>query len=48
VSLPATRTIEYKYIKKDAAGAVIWESGVNRTITTGAAGSAQSTTDSWK
>jgi len=27
---------------------VIWESGANRTLTTGAGGTAQSTNDSWK
>jgi alpha-amylase len=48
VVLPASQTIEYKYIKKDGAGNVTWESGANRTLTTGAAGSSQSTTDSWK
>jgi alpha-amylase len=48
VNLPASRAVEYKYIKKDGAGAVIWESGANRTLTTGAAGTSQSTNDSWK
>jgi alpha-amylase len=48
VTLPASRTVEYKYIKKDGAGTVIWESGANRVLTTGAAGTAQSTTDAWK
>jgi len=48
VNLPASRAVEYKYIKKDGAGAVIWEFGANRTLTTGAAGSAQSVNDSWK
>ncbi len=48
VNLPASRAIEYKYIKKDGAGAVIWESGANRTLTTGGAGSTLSTADSWK
>ena len=48
VNLPASRTIEYKYIKKDGAGAVIWESGANRVLTTGAGGTSQTTTDAWK
>lgn len=48
VALPASRAVEYKYIKKDGAGTVTWESGANRTLTTGAAGTAQSTMDSWK
>lgn len=33
VSVPANTTIEFKFIKKDAQGNVIWESGENRTIT---------------
>ncbi|MGV8153985.1 MAG: carbohydrate-binding module family 20 domain-containing protein [Alkaliphilus sp.] len=33
VSVPANTTFEYKYIKKDVSGAVIWESGVNRVFT---------------
>jgi alpha-amylase len=48
LSLPAGTAVEYKYIKKNGAGAVTWESGANRTLTTGAGGSAQSTADSWK
>jgi alpha-amylase len=48
VNLPASTAVEYKYIKKDGSGNVIWESGANRTLTTGAGGSAQSTSDSWK
>jgi alpha-amylase len=48
VKLPAAKTIEYKYINKDGAGNVIWESGANRVLTTGAAGTAQTTSDSWK
>lgn len=34
ISVPAGTTIEYKYIKKDAAGNVIWESGANHVYTT--------------
>ncbi|HWU89876.1 MAG TPA: carbohydrate-binding module family 20 domain-containing protein [Kofleriaceae bacterium] len=48
VNLPASKPVEYKYIKKDGAGTVTWESGANRTLTTGAAGTMQSTMDSWK
>ncbi|WP_232226192.1 carbohydrate-binding module family 20 domain-containing protein [Brachybacterium phenoliresistens] len=33
VDVPAGTTFEYKYIKKDASGAVTWESGANRTAT---------------
>jgi alpha-amylase len=48
LTLPAATAVEYKYIKKDGAGTVTWESGANRALTTGAGGSAQSTADSWK
>lgn len=34
VSVPAGTKIEYKYIKKDAAGNVVWESGANHVYTT--------------
>ena len=36
VSVPAGTTIEFKFIKKDAQGNVIWEGGENRTITSSA------------
>jgi len=48
VALPAGTRVEYKYIKKDGAGSVIWESGDNRALTTGAGGTAQTVTDAWK
>ncbi len=48
VTLPATTAVEYKYIIKDGAGNVTWESGANRTLTTGAGGTTQSTNDTWK
>lgn len=48
VTLPASTAVEYKYIKKDGAGTVTWESGANRTLTTGAGGTAQTVNDSWK
>jgi alpha-amylase len=35
VALPANTAIEYKFIKKNPDGSVIWESGSNRTLTTG-------------
>ncbi|WP_433367717.1 carbohydrate-binding module family 20 domain-containing protein [Actinoplanes sp. CA-142083] len=47
VSLPASTAVEYKYIKKDSAGAVTWESGSNRTYTTGTS-SAYTISDTWK
>jgi alpha-amylase len=48
LTLPAATAAQYKYIKKDGAGAVIWETGANRTLTTGAAGTAQTVNDAWK
>jgi alpha-amylase len=47
-TLPASTRVEYKYIKKDGANNVIWESGANRVLTTGAGGSGQTVNDSWK
>ncbi|MEV6331684.1 carbohydrate-binding module family 20 domain-containing protein [Streptomyces sp. NPDC051909] len=38
VSLPAGTAFEYKYIRKDGAGNVTWESGANRTATVPATG----------
>jgi len=48
LTLPAATAVEYKYIKKDGAGTVTWESGANRVLTTGAGGTAQTVNDSWK
>lgn len=36
LSLPASRAIQYKYVKVDRNGNAIWESGQNRTLTTSA------------
>ncbi|MFF5639024.1 carbohydrate-binding module family 20 domain-containing protein [Streptomyces sp. NPDC012825] len=38
LSLPAGTTFEYKYLRKDAAGNVTWETGANRTATVPASG----------
>ncbi|MFF8603572.1 carbohydrate-binding module family 20 domain-containing protein [Streptomyces sp. NPDC015232] len=38
VALPAGTSFEYKYLRKDAAGNVTWESGANRTATVPASG----------
>ncbi|MEU4271254.1 carbohydrate-binding module family 20 domain-containing protein [Streptomyces sp. NPDC026092] len=38
VPLPAGTTFEYKYLRKDAAGNVTWESGANRVATVPSAG----------
>jgi alpha-amylase len=48
LTLPANTAVEYKYIKKDGAGNVTWESGANRTFTTGTGGTTQTRNDSWK
>lgn len=47
VSLPASTAVQYKYIKKDGSGNVIWESGNNRSFTTPAAGST-GRNDTWQ
>ena len=47
VNLPASTTIQYKYIKKDASGNIIWESDPNRTFTTPASGTVIRN-DSWR
>ncbi|HEX5201403.1 MAG TPA: carbohydrate-binding module family 20 domain-containing protein, partial [Actinoplanes sp.] len=46
VSLPPNTSVEYKYVKKNGS-AVTWESGANRTLTTGAA-CTQSVSDTWR
>lgn len=45
VNVPAGKTIEYKFIKKDASGKVIWESGSNHRMTTPRSGVDTVTTD---
>ncbi|HYF66171.1 MAG TPA: TIM-barrel domain-containing protein, partial [Herpetosiphonaceae bacterium] len=47
VQLPPATAIEYKYIKKNASGAVIWESGSNRLLTTPGSGTATQN-DTWR
>ncbi len=47
VNLPANTSIEYKYIKKDSSGNVVWESGANRVFTTPGSGTV-TRNDSWK
>ncbi|MYQ30440.1 carbohydrate-binding module family 20 domain-containing protein [Streptomyces sp. SID4956] len=46
VDLPAGTSFEYKYIRKDEAGNVTWESGGNRTATGGSSGIALN--DTWR
>ena len=38
ISVPASDNFEYKYIRKDSAGNVSWESDPNNRITTPATG----------
>ncbi|KAM0745673.1 glucoamylase [Meredithblackwellia eburnea MCA 4105] len=45
---PASSTIEYKFIRKEADGSIIWEDGENRVLTTNTAGSRQFISSSWK
>ena len=47
VTLPANTAVQYKYIKKDGAGAVIWEGGANRLFTTPGSGSV-TRNDTWQ
>ncbi|KAL3473154.1 starch binding domain-containing protein [Aspergillus californicus] len=50
VSLPVGTAFEYKYIKKESDGSVVWESGTNRAYTVAAAcsGAAVTQSDTWK
>lgn len=47
ITLPANTAIEYKYVNRDGAGNVIWESGNNRMITTPASGTL-TLNETWK
>ncbi|GAB3618925.1 carbohydrate-binding module family 20 domain-containing protein [Glutamicibacter endophyticus] len=47
VDLPAGTQFEYKYVKVDGSGNVVWESGANRTATVDASGSL-ALNDSWR
>ncbi len=47
VIVPRSTALAYKYIKKDASGNVTWESGTNRSYTTGGS-SGYTVNDTWK
>ena len=47
VIVPKNTAFTYKYLKKDASGNVTWESGTNRSYTTGGS-SGYTTGDTWK
>lgn len=48
LQLPANTALQYKYIKKDGSGNVVWEGGGNRTLTTPAPGGSATVNDTWK
>lgn len=49
IDLPASTVFEYKYIRKNSAGAVTWESDPNRRFTTSAGcGSTSTINDTWR
>ncbi|EST23659.1 carbohydrate-binding module family 20 domain-containing protein [Streptomyces roseochromogenus] len=47
VIVPKSTSFDYKYLKKDGSGNVTWESGTNRSYTTGSS-SGYTTSDTWK
>lgn len=47
MTLPAGAAFSYKYLRKDAAGNVTWESGANRTASVPASGRV-TLTDTWR
>lgn len=47
VIVPKNTAFSYKYVKKDGSGNVTWESGTNRSYTTGGS-SGYTTDDTWK
>ena len=47
VIVPRNTAFTYKYLKKDTSGNVTWESGTNRSYSTGAS-SGYTTSDTWK
>lgn len=48
VNISPSTYFEYKFIKRDGSGNVIWESGANRTYTTPASPCAVTVTSTWK
>ncbi|KAI0765066.1 glycoside hydrolase [Fomes fomentarius] len=47
VSIPASTTFEYKFIRKETDGSIVWESDPNRSATTPSAGT-QNLSSSWR
>jgi alpha-amylase len=48
VNIAPSTAFEYKFIKKDSSGTVTWESGSNRTYTTGTTPCTATISTSWK
>ena len=50
VNLPPGTSFQYKYVKKEASGGVVWESDPNRsyTVPTGCAGATAVENDTWR
>ena len=50
INLPAGTTFQYKYLKKEPGGNVVWESDPNRsfTVPTGCAGVTATDNDVWR
>ena len=46
VNLTSGTAVQYKYIRKDGAGNVLWEGGSNRSFTP--SGTTQTRTDTWQ
>ena len=47
VALPAGTNVQFKYVKVDGSGAVVWESGANRTVTVPSSG-VLTLNDAWR
>ena len=48
VSVPAGQALKFMFVKRDGAGKVIWESGVNRTFTAPTSGVADTPAYTWR
>lgn len=47
ISVPSNHTLEYKFIKKDSSGNIVWEGGTNRSYVTPIEGT-DSITSTWR
>ncbi|KAK0448445.1 glycoside hydrolase family 13 protein [Desarmillaria tabescens] len=48
ISIPAGTTFEYKFIRKETDGSVVWESDPNREATVVSSGATQTLTTTWR